>query len=1007
MSRIRQSTFNIDELALAYRKAKVDLYYSNDPRPLDLLEYEENLAENLERLLSQLNGRGTKWVEDEDFLGTFTVIPKRVTLAPERAATVQVSRLKAWHNGEKRNSQATFRLFSRCSIDMHVIGALWVGRVGASMDAVLDKSVRGYRLRRTASHEYNWYSSGSFEPYLAPYRRWQDDGFRVMEEALQAGEQITTVIADASSFFHNIDPSFLDETAFLDRMGVDISRADRRLHKLFTQALLAWRARMSELTGVLISGLPLGYPASAVVANLAMLDFDHTINTRVRPRYYGRYVDDIILVLDGGEALHDSESTWQWLSDQFAHVPGIQLNATRESCVYSTDYLGESRIEFGNEKNRVLLMEGEEGLSLIKAIRKTIAERSSEWRAMPQLPANPEEVGPGIVRALRPDGSAADSLRTAEQMTTSRALFALTVRDFEAFTRDIDPDSWSAQRKAFYTAIRHHILVPQVALDMDAYISRILRIAIHCEDWDELIQLVNSVVMIYQAIGDIPAIELKSAPADADLKDSVIHAWGRRIRRSITEALVTTATHGVRQKVIDEIKSELSNLPADNSGPALRPKTIETMYQDLLVRDLAYEPFRVQLLPEEIRPTSLGRLTSPAAPATHVPVPNSLVQPLRELADALEKVLEGPTGLEGHPALVFPTRPLAALEVFAITRVLSPLTGGAAEDFAPWLLATRGFVVEDTEEVIQSEGDRWVIHLPRDASISTSGRARVAVTMLEIEEQSWMSSLHGRPDRSGARYRRVAELVDSILSSRVRPDYVLLPELALPAAWFVGVARKLAGRGISLISGVEYLHEPNGRVRNQVWASLVTDVLGFTAPVLYRQDKQCPAPHERRLLASVPPTPLELTPAISWESPPLIQHGSNMLALLVCSELTNIGYRASLRGKIDVLFVPEWNQDLHTFEPLVEGGALDMHAYIVQANNRAFGDSRVRAPRSEQHERDVARVRGGMNDYFVVVELDIKGLRSFQSQVSALNGPFKPLPDGFKLDKRRRLVPKV
>jgi hypothetical protein len=187
----------------------------------------------------------------------------------------------------------------------------------------------------------------------------------------------------------------------------------------------------------------------------------------------------------------------------------------------------------------------------------------------------------------------------------------------------------------------------------------------------------------------------------------------------------------------------------------------------------------------------------------------------------------------------------------------------------------------------------------------------------------------------------------------------------------------------------------------------MTDVMGFKASVIYRQDKQRPAPHERESLATVPPTPLTLEAAIPWDLPPLIWHGDNLLALLVCSELTNIDYRASLRGKIDVLFVPEWNRDLHTFESLVEAGALDMHAYVAQANNRAFGDSRVRAPRSESHARDLVRVRGGLNDYFVVAELDIDGLRSFQSQTSALNGPFKPLPDGFKIDERRRVVPNV
>ena len=46
-------------------------------------------------------------------------------------------------------------------------------------------------------------------------------------------------------------------------------------------------------------------------------------------------------------------------------------------------------------------------------------------------------------------------------------------------------------------------------------------------------------------------------------------------------------------------------------------------------------------------------------------------------------------------------------------------------------------------------------------------------------------------------------------------------------------------------------------------------------------------------------------------------------AMLVCSELTNIGHRAALRGRVDALFVPEWNQGTETFNALVESAALD------------------------------------------------------------------------------------
>jgi hypothetical protein len=125
----------------------------------------------------------------------------------------------------------------------------------------------------------------------------------------------------------------------------------------------------------------------------------------------------------------------------------------------------------------------------------------------------------------------------------------------------------------------------------------------------------------------------------------------------------------------------------------------------------------------------------------------------------------------------------------------------------------------------------------------------------------------------------------------------------------------------------------------------------------------------------------------------------------VCSELTNISYRASLRGKVDAIFVPEWNQDTDTFHSLVESAALDVHAYIIQCNDRQYGDSRIRAPYKDSWKRDVLRVKGGITDYCVIGEIDVLALRRFQSSFRSPKEPFKPVPDGFEISYDRKVLP--
>lgn len=87
---------------------------------------------------------------------------------------------------------------------------------------------------------------------------------------------------------------------------------------------------------------------------------------------------------------------------------------------------------------------------------------------------------------------------------------------------------------------------------------------------------------------------------------------------------------------------------------------------------------------------------------------------------------------------------------------------------------------------------------------------------------------------------------------------------------------------------------------------------------------------------------------------------------------------------------------------LVESAALDMHAYIIQCNDRQYVDSRIRAPAKDSWERDVLRVKGGVTDYGVI---GVQTLRQFQSSYRSPAKPFKSVPDGFEIDFGRKILP--
>jgi hypothetical protein len=288
-----------------------------------------------------------------------------------------------------------------------------------------------------------------------------------------------------------------------------------------------------------------------------------------------------------------------------------------------------------------------------------------------------------------------------------------------------------------------------------------------------------------------------------------------------------------------------------------------------------------------------------------------------------------------------------------------------------------------------------------------AGIVRIALTSFLTEESSWSRAAANTPDLSRERYRRLARIANAVVKARPKPRYVLFPELAIPRRWVRTLAHHFLKEGISLITGVEYarsLHDPDLFVLNEARLYLTDNRLGFPSYCVLTQRKGIPAHHERAELRSRFGLALAPVDASACKKRVYRHFGFNF-GLLICSELTDLAHRKKMRGRVDNLFVLSWNQDLESFAALVESSAIDVHCFMTLVNNRQYGDSRVRAPFKDLWRRDVVRVKGGVDDYFVVAEIDVRELREFQSNRESPDSPFKPLPDGYVISPRRYTIP--
>lgn len=994
-------TVTLIELGLAWRKAKVDLYYSTQPQLLAMAEYEHDLTENLERLKEKLNGDDESWIKEASFLGDWTVTPKTIKFSQsetrdESSTLIFASPEEEWSSLTEGSKQITaeFRLMARCSMDFHTLSTLWMMEVGNLFDRVLGDNIYGSRLRRNRLNQINKLALGSFKPYLKPFRDWRDGGISAMRSALADDKKVLALTADVSSFYHELHPDFMLDEGFLSLAEINLSNAQAKLHRLFIGALQIW-AKKTPLK----KGLPVGLPASAVVANSALLRLDQFIEQQVVPLYYGRYVDDIMLVMENTSKIKTTEQFWSWV---FSRDGGNKLLKSNDgSILFTPSYLKGSRIAFENSKNKLFVLSGDPGIALVNAISEQINQRASEWRALPNLPTAHTTVATDLLKATNHAGEQADNLRKADALTMHRASFALNLRDYEAYERDLPPQAWQAHRHTFFDAVIDHLLKPVKFFELSQYLPRIVRMATTCEDFEKLGRLIKALDLLLSTIGNDCSIEIKAhkKPASAD---ECMERWrlslATTLHENITSSFPCAITRGGAagwKKLMEKLKASREFLSSSLFVSLENMDDVRKTHIFLFTHDLAHTPLRFAGLPKEmLSPRGIPQLNQLTPMESTGLISKKVLRGIGVLSNWLNLDHRTPAGL------IFSTRPFSLTELYLIAP--TPFAAKKVSQLGKVILALRGFKLKEHQMPSRSP-DSKMLCIPNSTS---AAKQTIAVASWETLDQSFVAAAMGTPDPdSRRRYQRLNRLINELIS---RPDgtgYLILPELALPPQWFMRIAEKLKGRGISLITGVEYLHSGK-RVHNQIWASLTHDGLGFPSLLLYRQDKQLPAFHEEQELYRL--AGVRMKPAVKWKSPPPIQHGDFRFALLNCSELTNIRYRAALRGQIDALFVPEWNSDTDTFNALVESAALDIHAYIIQCNNRQYGDSRIRAPYKDRWKRDVLRVKGGNHDYCITGEIDVQALRQFQSSHRSSAKDFKPVPDGFVQDmaSQRKTIPR-
>lgn len=1035
------------DLFFAYRKAKADCYYE---RVLNVArgfaEYERDLPENLRRLLGRIKEGEIDRVFDEN-MGSLRIIAKKLAVKSGKCTENNLEDSHGYFSDpglafkrlcSTHELTPEFRLLSDFPVEMHIISALWINLVGHKFDAALGPSAYGSRLKRYRSRnkgisrgveDFHLEAVGSFQRYFEPYKAWREDGMRAIRKELSSERKVIAISLDLTSYYHLLDPQFICNQNFLESANVHLSGWESDFTKSVARMLRNWSAEARKLLlemgckteETIHGGVPIGLSMVRVIANSFLFDFDHDILRGLAPIYYGRYVDDIFLVLRDPENLNNSSDVFSYIGERTRYFPSRTNKADLPKIELEVPekFRGDSVLLLQPSKQKLFFLQGQGGLDLLDNIESQIRSVSSERRLMP-APGRLESMASAqVLTAANLASEEADTFRRADGLSVRRLGWALQLRAVEILARDLQASDWRLERTRFYRFALDHIVRPDRIMDQIDYLPRLTSLAVSLGDWGEANRLLEASLAAIDELSEteaVCAVKLNGWEVGRGLgrlwkgvKDS--------IRESTAEAVLKSLpcddwSHGDSTNIPGAMRRLFTSLglPEDPS---------ELSALKLLIReaDLARVSYKDHLRLDArmqraaVRGEDRLHRAYPMLEDLERFIQNSDRAAVSTGAPRVNPYCERPA--EGRAVsllpYLFPTRPYNAMEIslFLPNECIFGDENTVTSNWAKYYSAVRGVWVRPSMEL--SVPTAACDELPKRAVIGGRGELReirLGISSLRTEELSFSRSASGRADLSPERYRRLETVVNQAIRAWPKPTYLLLPELSLPDRWVDTVSKLLQEAEIGLIAGLDYT-VVGDQIHSEAVLILSDHRLGFPSLVQIRQQKSVPAPGEEEQLLKIF--------GKSWNSSekasprPVYWHGGFAFGVVICSELQNLKYRSEFQGQLDCLMVLSWNRDLETFSALVEATSLDVHAYVALVNNRLYGDSRVRSPAKHSYNSDLCRLRGGENDHLAVVKLDIEALRSFQSRAKrwpADGDKFKPVPEGFAIDPGRRLLPK-
>lgn len=912
-----------------------------------------------------------------------------------------------------------FSTFVKASIDIHLISIVWILKYGIYLDAELSEDCMGNRLLLDSDGKVARGRS-LFQRYEKKYQNWWSKGIKATKELLEKKENVTIINVDFKDFYHSIVFDFDQLTKKLSKIEKirkeikedPIHEYFIKIHQKYFKQLRAYNINgVSDKCGGNKTPLPIGMLSSYVLGNWYLKEFDENVAKKLRPTYYGRYVDDIMIVLKDTliekydcpeqKKTKDPSITKFYLDEYFKGI--FEKDKENDYHVANTNKKEYKNVKIQKDKLFIYQFNAKLSPNLLHRFEEEQRERVSAFQFLSE------------------DDD--DTFKNLDEITFESNFD--TTNDSKAKFKNLDDNKFK----------------------LAVYLSKLIRgtLISGSDYYDEEAKKIKKFFKGYYLIKNYYFWEKLFAFWIIKGESETVVKLVEEIERQIEELQPNKDEKDIDYEVMlpklkDSLHHHLINALAMAHAihPDLKNEKGNKNYQNLIKRLLGSEELELRY-----RKSGLIRKSYvyfPLLQFTDIARKEQFSLCSRQ---NIEQILLSGKGIIDPKTTFFPYRiKLYEAILFKTYERLSAFnkyyktkhkyknkdyldTQAILNKGFNFFYQVNNLGQYDSEENIKKEYFQQidtkksqvyplkhkglkeaVFKVPNSGELK-NGKFRVSMINKYVDFKDYEKSLEGTPNINATRFDEFNQIWDDV-KKVPNCDLFIMPELALPHSFLSFYTMKTVYEQIGFVSGIEHMKVGNLGF-NFIFTCLPLEVYGDrdAIPILRVKNHYAPAEEvwiEGKRMIVPKPDPYRYN---------LIQWRNLYFSDYYCFELADIKHRHLFYGLMDVVFAPVWNPDMNYYNSLVETASRDMHTTFVLTNTTQYGDSRATIPAKRDH-MDKARVKGGtVHDYkatLLVVDLKIKQIRYFQTHayvsVDDFNkkhsSHYKPLPPDYPHDYAER-----